>query len=80
MEPTIANGALLLVDEKETKIDDGVFAFVYGDVARVKRFETRIDAVKLISDNGKYEPETVAGEDQARLQIIGRVVWVGQLL
>ncbi len=80
MEPTIANGALLLIDENDTWIDDGVYAFVQDDVARVKRFVKLIDACTLISDNPKYPAETVQGEDMAKLQVIGHVLWVGQLL
>jgi transcriptional regulator with XRE-family HTH domain len=80
MEPTISDGALLLIDEDDIRFDDGVYAFVLDDVARVKRFRKLMDAVTLISDNPVYPPETIVGEDQAKIQMIGHVLWVGQLL
>lgn len=80
MAPTIADGALLLVDEDDQRITDGIFAFVLDGDARVKRFRKMIDGVSLISDNPAYEPETVAGSDLRKLQIIGRLLWVGQTL
>lgn len=80
MEPTIASGALLLVDEDDRRVIDGVFAFLLDGDARVKRLRKMMDGVMLISDNPSYPPETVLGEDQAKLQIIGRVRWVGQML
>jgi phage repressor protein C with HTH and peptisase S24 domain len=80
MHPTILAGAIMLVDEHDRQIDDGVFAFVRGDTVRVRRFFTLIDAVRLTSDNPAYEPEVLIGEDQATLRMIGRVIWVGQRL
>jgi phage repressor protein C with HTH and peptisase S24 domain len=80
MEPTISDGALVMVDEADTRLIDGVFAFLLDGDARIKRFRKRTDGVEIISDNPAYPPELVAGKDLKRLQIIGRTLWVGQLL
>lgn len=80
MEPGIKDGALLLIDEGDTRIIDGIFAFVLDGDARVKRFRKLTDGLMLLSDNPAYPPETVAVQDQERLQVIGRVLWVGQTL
>ncbi|WP_165184785.1 XRE family transcriptional regulator [Caulobacter soli] len=80
MEATIADGGLLLIDETDRRIVDGIFAFTLDGDARVKRIRKLTDGLMLISDNPAYPPETVSGEDLAKLQIIGRVLWVGQTL
>ncbi len=72
MYPTIHDGELLLVDEDDNRIVDGILAFVLDGDARVKRFRRRVDGVSLISDNPAYDPEEVAGKDLKKLQIIGR--------
>lgn len=80
MEPTISNGALVLVDEEDTRIVDGIFAFVLGDDARVKRLRRLTDGLQVVSDNPAYPTETIAGNEQNKLQIIGRLLWVAQTL
>ncbi len=80
MEPGIKDGALLLIDESDQRIFDGIFAFVLAGDARVKRFRRLASGLQLISDNPAYPSETVEGDDLGNLQIIGRVLWVGQLL
>lgn len=80
MEPGISDGDLLLVDEGDTRIIDGVLAFVLDDEARVKRFRRRIDGLSIISDNAVYETEDLAADQLDRIKIIGRVRWVGKVL
>lgn len=80
MEPGIKDGALLLIDESDQRIFDGIFAFVLAGDARVKRFRRLAGGIQLISDNPAYPSETIEGDGMASLQIIGRVLWVGQLL
>jgi transcriptional regulator with XRE-family HTH domain len=80
MEPTIADGGLLLVDEDDRRVVDGIFAFLLDGDARVKRIRKLTDGLMLISDNTAYPPETVLGDELGKLQIIGRVRWVGQTL
>lgn len=80
MVPTIRDRALVLVDETDQRIIDDIFAFVLDGDARVKRFRKLTDGLMLLSDNPAYPPETVAVQDQDRLQVIGRVLWVGQTL
>jgi phage repressor protein C with HTH and peptisase S24 domain len=80
MFPTIHDGALVIVDENERSLIDGVFAFLLDTEARLKRFRRLTSGLMIISDNPAYPPETVEGEDLKRVQLIGRVKWVGQLL
>lgn len=80
MEPGISDGDLLLIDEADTRIIDGVFAFVLDDEARVKRFRRRIDGVSILSDNAAYGAEDLTTDQLDRVKIIGRVRWVGKVL
>lgn len=80
MSPTIIDGALLLIDEDDQRLTDGIFAFLLDGDARVKRFRKMVDGVTLISDNPVYPPEKVGDKDLARLQIVGRLLWVGQMV
>lgn len=80
MEPGISDGDLLLIDEGDTRLTDGVFAFVLDDEARVKRFRRRIDGVSIISDNSTYSAEELASDQLGRINIIGRIRWVGKVL
>jgi transcriptional regulator with XRE-family HTH domain len=80
MVPTIMDGALMLVDEMDTRVTDGVFAFVLDEDARVKRLRKLTDGLSLISDNPAYPPETLIGDEQSRVQVIGKILLVSQLL
>lgn len=80
MEPAIADGDLLLIDENDTRLIDGVFAFLLDDEARVKRFRRLTDGVAIVSDNPAYPVEEIHGPRFRELSIIGRVRWVGKTL
>lgn len=80
MEPGISDGDLLLIDETDTRIIDGVFAFVLDGEARVKRFRKRLDGVTIMSDNPAYGAEELAADQLGLITIIGRVRWVGRVL
>jgi len=80
MEPGIRDGALLLIDENDQRLIDGISAFGLARHPRGKRFRRLTGRTTLISDNAAYPAETVENGDMDKLQIIGRVLWVGQLL
>ncbi len=79
MAPAISDGDLIMIDEQDTQITDGVFAFVLDGLARVKRFRRRLDGVTIISDNPSYGSEDLPSDQLDRLNMIGRVVWVGKV-
>lgn len=80
MEPLIHDGDLVLVDETDTRIRDGVFAFLLDDEARVKRFRRTMSGVSISSDNPTYPEERLEGEDMGRLNVIGRIRWFGRTI
>lgn len=80
MYPTIADSALVLVDELQQRLIDGIFAFVLDGDARVKRFRRTMTGVTLLSDNPAYPPEDLDTPQLNGLQLIGQVLWVSQVL
>jgi phage repressor protein C with HTH and peptisase S24 domain len=80
MEPTLANGDLIVVDTTEGRFkSDAIYVLQQGDRLWVKRLHYKLDGTVLVkSDNAsKYEPELFKGDQLESLRIIGRVVWRG---
>lgn len=77
MEPTIASGAIALIDASVKVGRDGeLYALVLNDEVVMKRLQTGLrGAVRLLSDNPKYGPLEVKSPDEIRIE--GRVFWAG---
>lgn len=80
MEPRIADGARVLVDLKDTRLRESIFAFRTGDELRIKRLRRLVDGIEIRSDNERYSPEVVHGDAADELTIIGNVLWTGAAL
>lgn len=82
MEPTIADGAMVLIDTARTALDqDGIYALVVDDQARLKRVARQTDgSVLLISDADRYPPERLDRDTASRLQVVGRAIWTERAL
>ncbi len=80
MEPTIADGALLLVDSSQRRIsNDSIYILRWDGHLYAKRLQLMFSgAVCIISDNKIYKEETISPDEATGLDIVGRVVWVGQ--
>lgn len=83
MEPTLNEGAALLVNLDDTQIRDGqMYALRYGDELRIKRLYRRYDGGLILrSDNrAKYPDELVPPADQdGHVHVFGRVIqWACQ--
>ena len=78
MEPTIANGELLFISTANTcgVISGNIYVINYGGDIFVKRLEKNpiTKAITLFSDNEKYEPIVIDGENLENCAIAGRVV------
>ncbi|HET6182779.1 MAG TPA: helix-turn-helix transcriptional regulator [Acetobacteraceae bacterium] len=79
MQPTIADGDLLLIDLGDRRLREfGVYLLRYEDARLVKRVQRKLDhSLLLISDNPIYEPERIPSEKARQVEVIGRVVWRG---
>lgn len=78
MEPTIVNGELLFISTANAGgvISGNIYVINYGGDVFVKRLEKNpiTRAVTLFSDNEKYEPIVIDGENLENCTIVGRVV------
>jgi phage repressor protein C with HTH and peptisase S24 domain len=80
MEPLISDGARVLIDFRDTRLREGVFAFRVGDELRIKRLRRTVDGVEILSENARYEPEHLVGPQLERFAIIGRALWSGSVI
>lgn len=83
MEPTIANGMLVLIDVSFQELQDGrVYALRGLDGLRLKRVQRQLDgSVAIMSDNrDKYLPERLSREEAQTVEVAGRAFWTEKLL
>ncbi|MGL5447484.1 MAG: XRE family transcriptional regulator [Rhabdaerophilum sp.] len=79
-EPTIRDGAVVLIDRGDRKLrEKPMFAFRTPDGVRLKRFQKLIDgSARLVSDNqALYAPEVIGPADLEQLRVVGRAFWTG---
>lgn len=79
-EPTIRDGAIVLIDRGDRKLrEKPMFAFRTPDGVRLKRFQRLIDgSARLVSDNQAfYAPEVISPADLEQLRVVGRAFWTG---
>ncbi len=80
MEPTIADGALIMIDTKPAAVTSAVYAFTYDGALFVKRLNHLPDALEARSDNKEYPPFIIEKHQMDNFKILGRVVWVGHMI
>nr|DAD63520.1 MAG TPA: Repressor protein CI [Caudoviricetes sp.] len=76
MEPTIQDGAFVVIDVTKCDKTDGIYAILLDNNVLIKRLQFNLDGtIKIISDNGKYEAKIYnAKDDQVFFKILGRKV------
>lgn len=79
MEPTIPNGAAIIVDHQRNKAMDGkIYVIRIDNRLWVKRIQWLIDGgLRLISDNKLYQPLDITRQDleiENNVEIIGQVI------
>ncbi|MDA8428152.1 MAG: helix-turn-helix domain-containing protein [Geobacteraceae bacterium] len=80
MEPTLSNNDLILIDRRETSVNDNsIYVLSFDGSLLVKRIQRKLDGSLVVkSDNQIYEPEMVTSDKAGTLIIVGRVVWCGR--
>jgi phage repressor protein C with HTH and peptisase S24 domain len=87
MEPTLKEGDLLLLDRRgftpsegqKPVRSDAMYVLLRGQELIAKRLQFGFDgSLTIQSDNPVYAPHVVAAEQTQRVEIVGRVVWVGR--
>lgn len=79
MEPTIRDGWTCVLDTRfQSPRVEGIYALIDGSDFRVKRIGRGWEGkIVLISDNERYESETLAAPEAEALRIAGKIVWAG---
>lgn len=79
MEPTLHDGDILLIDTSIDAIKDDAIYIVQADGhLTVKRIQQGWDgSIVIISDNPRYEKQTIPSAQAKALKIAGRVRWYG---
>jgi len=80
MEPLIQDGARVIVNFRDTRLREGVFAYRLGDELRIKRLRRVVDGIEVLSENPRYPPEVLGGAVLDQFAILGRALWCGSLL
>ena len=80
MEPTLANGDVILIDMSINGFDDNaVYVLRLNGTLLVKRVKRNFDGSVLVSsDNTMYPPDTIKFDVIDTLNVVGRVVWCGR--
>jgi len=80
MLPTLADGDEILVDHRDAadRLRDGVYVLRLEGALLVKRLAREGDGFAVQSDNPAHGPVDI--RDPSRLEIVGRVLWVGRKL
>lgn len=75
MAGTIDEGDVIFVDTAVTEMmEDGVYLIHVSDGRRAKRLQRTVTGgVKILSDNKRYETETVEKHDLEQLKICGKI-------
>ncbi len=77
MEPELKDGDTVLVDRSKNEILAGaIYAVGVEDTVLIKRVEKLPDKLVLISDNEKYSPIYITGDDINRVRVLGKVIWI----
>lgn len=79
MEPTLHDGDLLLIDTRFDAIkDDSIYILQADSHLIVKRVQLSLDgSLDIISDNPRYDKQTISAEDAKEIKVIGRLRWYG---
>lgn len=79
MEPTISDNNTLMVDMSQKDLKDGLIYVIRTDGHLiVKRVQRTLNGLLLMSDNKAYKDLQLNHSEEADLNIIGRVVWLGR--
>ena len=77
MEPELKDGDTVLVDRSKSEILAGaIYAVGIEDTVLIKRVEKLPDKLVLISDNEKYLPTYITGDDINRVRVLGKIIWI----
>ena len=81
MQPLILDGDTILVDQADTRLQDGkIFLVGLGEELLVKRLQKTMHGWLLVSQNSEYAPIPVDDPENEAFRVYGRVRWFGRVL
>ena len=81
MQPLIQNGDTILVDQSDTRLQDGkIYLVGLGEELLVKRLQKTVSGWLLVSQNGEYASIPVDDPENEAFRVHGRVRWFGRVL
>lgn len=81
MEPVIKDGDMILIDQSDIMPRDGfIYLMNLAGALMVKRLFRLPNGWRIYSENAKYLPTDVLGDELESLKVFGRVRWFGMVL
>jgi DNA-binding XRE family transcriptional regulator len=78
MEPTLRDGGVVIIDQAQRELRDGLLALRINERVQLRRVQVFPGRrVRLIPDNPSYQAIELQGDDAAAIDVVGRVVWSG---
>lgn len=81
MEPLIYDNDTILIDTNDKEAREGyIYVIGLGEALMVKRLQRTVYGWNICSENKKYPPITIEGQELDKLEIVGRVRWFGRMV
>ena len=81
MTPLICDGDTLLFDTEDTEPKEGyIYVCSFGDALMVKRLQMIPGGWQLCSENSRYSPTPIQGDELQNFRVHGRVRWFGRII
>ena len=81
MTPLICDGDTLLFDTEDTEPREGyIYVCSFGDALMVKRLQMIPGGWQLCSENQRYSPTPIQGDELQNFRVHGRVRWFGRIV
>lgn len=81
MTPLICDGDTLLFDTDDTDPREGyIYVCSFGDALMVKRLQMIPGGWQLCSENQRYSPTPIQGDELDSFRVHGRVRWFGRII
>lgn len=75
MRPTLSEGDYVVIEENPEFTGDGIYVLQYDGVLLVKRLQSDIDGIEILSDNQNYKTRKFnPNDDQQSFNIMGKVI------
>jgi|GEM_PF-3531570 len=74
MTPTINQGEIAIIDDRAALGGSGLYALSFQDKIVIRRVESKISGLNIMTDSEHYSNEVLSDEDAKKVNVLGRVV------